>query len=139
MAAKGRFGSGGKFGSNPNLLFIFSFYLCFPNLIIKFGTNLNLTHVKVIFGIYGIKDLWVMGRSFLMWGRQGILVLHHILHSNHRFYIQPRVLGMCHHLSPRYKKLQSNGNQILVLWLQEMRCKNYNGYCKIILVVLPLV
>jgi hypothetical protein len=36
----------GKFGSNPNLLFIFSFYLCFPNLIIRFGTNPNLTRVE---------------------------------------------------------------------------------------------
>jgi hypothetical protein len=41
-----------------------------------------------IFGIYGIKDLWVMGRRFLMWGCQGILVLRHILYNNHRFYIQ---------------------------------------------------
>jgi len=42
----------GGFESNPNLLFIFSFYLCFLNLIIKSGTNPNLTCVKKFIYIY---------------------------------------------------------------------------------------
>jgi len=38
-----------------------------------------------------------------MWGHQGIMVLRHILHNNHKFHSQPQVLGMCHHLSLRYR------------------------------------
>jgi hypothetical protein len=36
------------FGSNLNLLF----YFCFLNVIIKFSTNPNLTHVKKLLYIY---------------------------------------------------------------------------------------
>jgi hypothetical protein len=39
-----------------------------------------------ILGVNGILDLWVMGKWFLMWGHQGILVLHHLLHNNHKFF-----------------------------------------------------
>jgi hypothetical protein len=38
--------------------------------------------------IYGITYLWVMGRRFLMWGHQGILMLCHLLHNNHKFCLQ---------------------------------------------------
>ncbi len=84
-----------------------------------------------ILGIYGITDLWVMGRRFLVWECQCILMLCHLLHNNHKFCLQPQVLGMSHHFSPKYKSPQRHGSQILILWLQEMRCKKYNGYCKI--------
>jgi hypothetical protein len=36
----------GRFGFNPNLLFILNIFLCFLHLIISFNTNLNLTCVK---------------------------------------------------------------------------------------------
>jgi hypothetical protein len=52
VVARPKFGWGCRFGSNPNLLFIFNFYLCFPNLIIKFSTNPNLTHVKKLVKLF---------------------------------------------------------------------------------------
>ncbi len=36
----------GGFKSNPNLLFIFSFYLCFLNIIIRSSNNSNMTCAK---------------------------------------------------------------------------------------------
>ncbi len=43
------------------------------------------------------------GREVFYVRPHGILVLCHLLHNNHRFRLQPRVLGMFHHLSPKYK------------------------------------
>jgi hypothetical protein len=52
VATRGRVGWGRRFGSNLNLLFIFNFYLCSPNLIIRFSTNMNLKHVKKLIQIF---------------------------------------------------------------------------------------
>lgn len=39
---------GGQVQTNLNMLFVFSVYCSFPNLIIMFGTNPNLTCVKKV-------------------------------------------------------------------------------------------
>jgi hypothetical protein len=46
-----------------------------------------------ILGIYGITNLWVMGRRFLTWGRHGILVLHRLLHNITGFAFNLRCWG----------------------------------------------
>jgi hypothetical protein len=64
------------------------------------GGGMMLQDDKYILGNYGIKDAkghffgWNM--KLVMWGRQDMMAPFHILHYNHRPYLQPLMLGMFH-------------------------------------------